>query len=320
MQFRKDTLIFQDRLIDRLAEIRYSISIMDVHHLRVFALVYKHKSFSKAAEELNLTQPTVSDHVRVLEEELNCRLFDRLSRKIIPTKEAAVLIGKAQEIIEKTEEFKHVLGEFRRDLSGHVVIGASTIPGTYILPSYTALFRQQNSSVFFEVVVSDSRAIIDKVSGDDLLIGIVGAKLESRQIDYKPFLDDELIAVASISFDVRKNISIRDVPKLPIIMREPGSGTRAEFEKILERESIDVRNLNVVGIFGSTDAVKQAVKQGMGISIISRISVSDELKCGLLKEVRIRDVDMKRQFYIITHRKRTLPHLYKLFLDYLITK
>lgn len=291
---------------------------MDIHHLRVFASVYRHKSFSKAAEELHLTQPTVSDHVRALEVELNCRLFDRLPRKVMPTKEAAVLISRAQEIIERVAGFKDVLGEFRKDLSGHLVIGASTIPGTYILPGITAAFRQKNASVLFEVVVSDSRAIIDKVAGDDLLIGIVGAKLESKQVDYKPFLDDELIVVASGKFDMGKNISIRDLASLPIVMREQGSGTKREFEKILEREGIDFQHLNVVGIFGSTDAIKQAVKEGMGISIISRRAVKDELKYGMLREIRIKDMNMPRQFYIITHRKRTLPHLYKLFLEYLL--
>ncbi len=291
---------------------------MDIHHIRVFASVYKHKSFSKAAEELHLTQPTVSDHVKALEEELKCRLFDRLSRKVIPTREAAVLIGRAQAIIEKVEGFKDVLGEFRKDLSGHLVVGASTIPGTYILPCLTASFRRKYPSVLFEIVVSDSRAIIDKVAGDELLIGIVGARLESRQVDYKPFLDDELIAVAPNSFEMRKNMGIRDIAELPIVMREQGSGTRREFEKILEKEGIDFQHLNIVALFGSTDAVKQAVKEGMGISVISRRAVKDELKCGMLKEIRIKDADMKRQFYIINHRKRTLPHLCKMFADYLL--
>lgn len=293
---------------------------MDIHHIRVFSSVYKHRSFSKAAEELNLTQPTVSDHIRALENELKCRLFDRLPRKVLPTKEAAVLIGKAQEIIDRVEGFKEVLGEFKKDLSGHLIIGASTIPGTYILPGLAASFRHKNASVLFEAVVSDSRAIIDKVAGDELLMGIVGAKLESKQVDYKPFLDDELIVVASSGIDVKNNISIKDITGLPIVMREQGSGTKRVFENILEKEGIDFQHLNVVGIFGSTDAIKQAVKEGMGISIISRRAVKDELKCGLLKEIKIKDVNMKRQFYIITHRKRTLPHLYKAFVDFLLKK
>lgn len=293
---------------------------MDIHHLKVFASVYKHKSFSKAAEELYLSQPTVSDHIKALEEELNCKLFDRLSRRIIPTEEAGLLIGRAVEVIEKVEGIKELLGEFRKDLSGHLVIGASTIPGTYILPGLTVSFRRKNPSVLFEIVVSDSRAIIDKIAEHDLLIGIVGAKLEARQVHFEPFLDDELIAVASGAYEAKKSMGIRDIAKSPIVMREQGSGTRKEFEKILEREGLDPHQLNIVGIFGSTDAIKQAVKEGMGISIISRRSVKDELKCEMLREIKIKDADMKRQFYIITHRKRTLPHLYRTFVDYLLSQ
>ncbi|MFH1026323.1 MAG: selenium metabolism-associated LysR family transcriptional regulator [Nitrospirota bacterium] len=293
---------------------------MDIHHLKVFASVYKHKSFSKAAEELYLSQPTVSDHIKALEEELNCKLFDRLSRRIIPTKEAGLLIGRAVEVIEKVEGIKELLGEFRKDLSGHLVIGASTIPGTYILPGLTVSFRRKNPSVLFEIVVSDSRAIIDKIAEHDLLIGIVGAKLEARQVHFEPFLDDELIAVAAGAYEAKKSMGLRDIAKSPIVMREQGSGTRKEFEKILEREGIDPHQLNIVGIFGSTDAIKQAVKEGMGISIISRRSVKDELKCEMLREIKIKDADMKRQFYIITHRKRTLPHLYRTFVDYLLSQ
>jgi DNA-binding transcriptional LysR family regulator len=290
---------------------------MDIHHLKVFASVFRHKSFSKAAEELSLTQPTVSDHIKALERELDCRLFDRLSRKILPTEEARALIGRAQEIIDKTERFKDILLELKEDLSGHFIIGASTIPGTYILPGLTSSFRKKHPAVLFEIVVSDSREIINKVAEHELLIGIVGAKLDVKQLHYEPFLDDELIVIAPDSFKVEKSIDINELSAFPIVMREQGSGTRREFEKILEREAVDLQQLNIAGVFGSTDAVKQAVKEGMGISIISRRAVMDELKLGFLRELRLVDAGMKRQFYVVTHRKRTLPHLYRMFQDYL---
>ncbi|MCL5023520.1 MAG: selenium metabolism-associated LysR family transcriptional regulator [Nitrospirae bacterium] len=292
---------------------------MDIHHLRVFASVFKHRSFSKASEELHLTQPTVSDHIKALEEELNCRLFDRLSRKIIPTREAGVLIGRASEIIEKVEGIQALLGELRKELAGHLIIGASTIPATYILPGLTASYRKKYPGVFFEIVVSDSRGIIDKVAGHDLLVGVAGAKLDNGQVHYSPFLDDELIAIAAPSFTRSRSLALREVASLPMVMREQGSGTRREFEKILLKEGIDPQRLNIVGMFGSTDAVKQAVKEGMGVSVISRRAVRDEFACSLLREIRIKDADMKRHFFIVTHRKRTLPHLYKGFLEYLFS-
>lgn len=291
---------------------------MDIHQLRVFLSVFKKRSFTKASEELHLSQPTVSDHIRSLEDELGCVLFDRLGRSIKPTKEAEVLFIHATEIIERLTHLREAVGNMKKEIAGELVIGASTIPGTYLLPGLTALFRQKNPSVLFEIVVSDSRAIIDKVAEHELLIGIVGSRLEARQVHYEPFLDDELIAVASGTHEAKKSLGISDFANLPFVLREQGSGTRREFEKILEREGIESNQLNIVGIFGSTDAIKQAVKEGMGVSILSRRSVKDELKCGLLKEIKIKDADMKRQFYIITHRKRTLPHLYKMFLGYLL--
>ncbi|HSB32703.1 MAG TPA: selenium metabolism-associated LysR family transcriptional regulator [Candidatus Sulfobium mesophilum] len=292
---------------------------MDIHRLRVFASVFKHKSFSKASEELRLTQPTVSDHIRALEEELNCKLFDRLARKIIPTKEAGVLIGRACEIIEKVDGIQELLGEFKRELAGHIIVGASTIPATYILPGLTASYGKKHPGVLFEIVVSDTRGITDKVAAHDLLLGIVGAKLDNVQVHYTPFLDDELIAIAAPSFTGKNGLDLREIAAVPMVMREQGSGTRREFEKILVREGIDPQQLEIVGLFGSTDAIKQAVKEEMGISIISRRAVRDELKCNMLREIKIKNAGMKRQFYIVSHRRRTLPHIYKGFLDYLLS-
>lgn len=206
---------------------------MDIHHLRVFASVFRNKSFSKAAEELSLTQPTVSDHIRALEAELDCRLFDRLSRSIIPTREATQLIARAQDIIDRTEGLKSILGEFRKDLSGHLIIGASTIPGTYILPGLTAAFRKMHNSVLFEVAVSDSGVIIKRVAEHECLIGIVGARLDNRQIHYEPFLDDELIAVTSGSSGTSRSMGMKELSLLPMVIRESGSGTRRVYEKIL---------------------------------------------------------------------------------------
>jgi DNA-binding transcriptional LysR family regulator len=293
---------------------------VDIHHLRVFASVFRNRSFSKASQELHLTQPTVSDHIRSLEEELNCRLFDRLSRKIIPTREAGILMGRVSEIIEKVEGIRELLGESGKELAGSLIIGASTIPATYILPGLAASYRKKHPGVFFEIVVSDSRGITDKVAAHDLLLGVVGARLDSPQVHYTPLLDDELVAIAAPSFTGKGNIGIRELADLPMVMREQGSGTRREFEKILVKEGVDPQQLRVVGLFGSTAAVKQAVKEGMGISVISSRAVRDELKCRILRKIRIKDTSMKRQFFIVTHRKRTLPHIYKDFLEYLISE
>jgi DNA-binding transcriptional LysR family regulator len=293
---------------------------VDIHHLKVFISVFKNRSFSRASEELHLTQPTISDHIKTLEEELDFKLFDRLGRTIIPTKEAEVLYSHAMEIIEKANILKEAIGQTKKEIKGELIIGASTIPGTYLMPHIMAKFQKRYPSVSFQILVSDSRDIVEKVSRHELLMGAVGAKTTNTQINYAPFMDDELIVVSSPSLIKKEDMTIRELIKFPIILREEGSGTRKETEKILEGKGISFENIKIAGIFGSTDAVKQAVKAGLGVSILSKFSVTDELKHKILKEIKLIDLQMKRKFYIVTHKKRTLPQAYKMFLEHIMAE
>jgi DNA-binding transcriptional LysR family regulator len=288
---------------------------MDIHHLRVFIAVYKRKSFSKAAEELHLTQPTVSDHIKALEGELNCRLFDRLSRKIIPTREAEILFIHATEIIERLAHLREAVGSLKKEVAGELIIGASTIPGTYLLPRAIAGFRIEYPSVFFQIIVSDSREIMEKMLDHELLLGIVGTRASHKDLHSHALLEDELIVVAAPSLVRQQSMALGELIGLPMVLREEGSGTRKEMEKNLEGKGISLDSLNVAGYFSSTDAVKQAVKAGMGVSILSRFSVQEELKHRTLKEVKVAGLEMKRNFYVLTHRKRSLPLLYSVFLE-----
>jgi len=290
---------------------------MDIHQLKVFSKVFKKKSFSKAAEELRLSQPTVSDHVMSLEEELGCKLFDRMGRTIIPTKEAEALYGLAIEIIEKAANIKDVVRQSNKEISGELIIGASSIPGTYLMPDIMKGFRDKFPSVSFQVRIADSREIVEKVLKHEILLGIVGTKLTSAQLHFSPFIQDELIVVSSPSLIKDNSMTVQDLKQYPIILREEGSGTRRETEKILESRGISFDDLNIASIVGSTDAVKQTVKTGLGIAILSKISVKDELKYHTLKEIKLSNVLMERKFYIVTHKKRGLTAAYHAFMTYL---
>jgi DNA-binding transcriptional LysR family regulator len=290
---------------------------MDLHQLKIFVSVYKNKSFSKASEQLYLTQPTISDHIKSLEEELECKLFDRLGRTIIPTKEADFLYSHAILILEKVDLLKESFTQFKKEISGELIIGASTIPGTYLMPKIISNFKEKYPSVIFQIIIGDSKDIVDKISDHELLIGIVGAKVGNSNLSFIPFMDDELIVVASPDMIKEDKITLRELIEFPLIFREIGSGTRKEVENILESNGISAENLKISGIFGSTDAVKQAVKNKLGISILSKLSVHDELIFGTLKEITISDIQMKRKFYLVTHNKRSLPLVYNIFLDYI---
>lgn len=293
---------------------------MDIHQLKVFVSVFKNKSFSKASEELHLTQPTISNHIKSLEDELDCKLFDRLGRSIMSTKEADVLYSHSMELIEKANTIKEAIGEIKKDITGKLIIGASTIPGVYLLPRIMSEFEKRYPSITFQILISDSRGIIDSISKHELLLGIVGAKLGNEQINYMPFVEDKLIAVSSPSLIKNGKLALKELIKFPMVLREEGSGTRRETEKFLEGKGVSLDSIKIAGIFGSTDAVKQAVKAGLGVSILSKFSVIDELDHGILKEIKLTDIEMKRRFYIVTHKKRTLPRLYDTFLEHIITE
>ncbi len=293
---------------------------MDLHHLRIFLSVFRNRSFSKASRELRLAQPTVSDHIKTLEDYLDCVLFDRLGRRIIPTGEAELLYNHAIEVTEKADSIRNALGQFKKEVTGDLVIGASSIPGTYLLPALMATFKKKYPAVSFQILVSDSKAIVEKLLKHEILVGIVGAKLSSQHVSYVPFLEDELIVVSSPSLVKSMRMNLKDMTKYPMVMREEGSGTRREAEKILEAHGVAPESIRPAGIFGSPDAVKQAVKVGLGIAVVSKFSVVEELKHGTLRAVKLDIIRMHRNFYIATHKKRALPRLYQLFLEHLKSK
>jgi DNA-binding transcriptional LysR family regulator len=291
---------------------------MDIHRFKIFTSVFRCKSFSKASKELNLTQPTVSNHIKILEEEFELKLFERLGKTIIATKQAEVLYGHAMEIIDSADIMKEAISEVRRDPTGRLIIGASTVPGEYLLPRMMHGFRERYPAVSFDVEISDSRRIIEGVSRHKLLMGIAGTKLPHDHIKYTPFIEDELIVISSPSFLKKRRLTLDDFVKLPMVIREEGSGTRKEIEKLLDNKGISIDDINIASIYGSTAAVKQAVKAGVGISIVSRFTVDDELKYKILEEIKLTDIEMKRRFYLVTHRKRSLPRLYAAFMDYVL--
>jgi DNA-binding transcriptional LysR family regulator len=247
-------------------------------------------------------------------------LFDRLGRTILPTKEAEVLYSHSIELIERTNNLREAIGLIKKDISGKLIIGASTIPGVYLLPGFMSEFRKKFPSISFQILISDSKGIIENISRHELLLGIVGAKLGNEHIKYMPFIEDELIVVSSPHLSKNRMMTLQELLKFPMVLREEGSGTRKETEKFLANKGISLENVHIAGVFGSTDAIKQAVKAGLGVSILSKFSVADELKYKILEEIKLTDIQMKRRFYIVTHKKRTLPRLYETFLNYIVAE
>jgi len=280
--------------------------------------VYKSGSFTKAAELLSTSQPAVSEQVRTLEARLGCRLFDRLGRTIKPTRKAEILYPKARSILEDIKNVEEELLQEDQNVSGELTVGASTIPGAYILPHIATDFKVLHPEISFEIRIADSGEVIDAVLNHDLLIGIVGTKITSKNLNFYPFVEDELVLAAAGERVIGRRISLQQLVELPFLLRENGSGTRKSMEEFGFKNGLAIDQLNTVAVLGSNAAIKEAIKENLGVSILSRISIRDELGYGKLKEIQIQGMTLKRSFYVVTLKKRSLPNHYTVFLETLL--
>ena len=291
---------------------------MDTRHLQIFTAVYRTRSFTRAAEELFTSQQTISEQIKNLEDRLVCKLFYRLARSISPTPEAELLYPRAVEILDEMHKLETSLASAARTVAGELVIGASTIPGEYLLPQRAADFNGRYPEVSFEILIKDSGRIIDDISAHKIYLGVVGAELPSNNLDFKPFEGDELVLAAAADANIPSSIDTADLMNRDFLVRETGSGTGKTVEQHLARIGINLAHLKIRATLGSSTAIKEAVKTGLGIAFISKTALSDELSHGAVKIREIDGLSMKRSFFVVTPKKRTLPHHYQVFRDFLL--
>lgn len=233
----------------------------------------------------------------------------------MPTREADILYPRALAILEDLRKLEDDLALAGQSVTGELILGASTIPGAYILPAIASSFKNRYPGISFEIRIEDSARIVDSLLANELLIGIVGAKTVARKVRYEPFVEDELILVSAGANPLPKKIAPEYLRELPMIFRENGSGTRKNVEEFLAQKQLGVDQLNIVAVLGSSTAVKEAVKADLGVSILSRYAVQDEIAAGTIREITIHGLKMSRMLYIATATKRTLPHHYQVFLN-----
>jgi DNA-binding transcriptional LysR family regulator len=291
---------------------------MDLRRLEIFLKVAELGSFSRAAEALFLTQPTVSEHVRALEDALGVQLLDRLARGTTPTRAGTLLLGYARRILALDREATQAIAQFQGRMSGEVAIGGSTIPGEYVVPELIGAFRGKYPDVRIALLIGSSHDVQSWVEQGRVEIGVVGAVPTARSLETRPLMADELVVVvgADHPWATREAISLDELRGEPLIVRERGSGSRETFERALEGVGLDLGAFRVVGEIASTQAIKQAVRAGVGVSLISRRAVVDECRARLLACVRITDLTVSRAFHLITHRDRSRSPIAQAFLTF----
>lgn len=280
---------------------------MDIRRLEAFSKVFETRSFSKAGKELFLSQPTISSHVALLEEELGVLLFDRVGRTVLPTQAGEILYSRSQKIFHLLVMAKAEIDLLRHAVSGPIILGGSTIPADYILPPLLASFVSTYPEVRMDLRVGDSASVIDLVRKGDVMLGMVGSALEQSDLRFESVLVDELILVGAPGvFGSMSSCSIQHLLTFPWIMREAGSGTRNAFERSLRLHRMDISDLKTVIQVQNTQAMLGCVLAGLGVSVTSRMVVEPYLNRGELETIPIDDLHMTREFYIVYHRKREL--------------
>lgn len=292
---------------------------MDIKQLEIFAKIVELKSFSRAAEAIFLTQPTVSGHIQSLEEELGQRLLDRLGREVVPTKAGKVLYGYARKMVSLRDEAGQALDQLMGRMKGEIVIGGSTIPGEYLLPFIIGRFREKYPEIIVILKIGDTADILNRVLTGECEVGIVGSRVKDNRLEYREYINDELVIIASSSHQLarKKKITALELSSIPFVMRERGSGSRMTIEKRLSDMGVDTSRINIVAEMGSTEAVKQAVKAGLGVSIVSSIAVTEDLRHNSLKVIPFKGKRFLRSFYISTHKGRTMSPIGSALLDFL---
>ena len=254
---------------------------MNLKQLEAFVQVSESGSFSKAAKELFLTQPTISAHISSLEKELNVRLFIRNTKEVSLSDDGKDLYRYAKQItdLEKAIEERFYMDS---DDGKHVItIAASTIPAQYLLPKVLMCYRERYPKEQIKIMETDSSEVVTQVVDHMVDVGFTGTVLEKKHCKYIPFYKDELAVITPDTPEYRilkeqNRDDIDWIKRKPLILREEGSGTRKEAEKQLKNAGISMEDLDIVASIANQETIKKSVKQGMGITVLSRLAAEDE--------------------------------------------
>ncbi len=272
--------------------------------LQVFHTVARLLSFTKAAESLHMTQPAVTFQVRQLEEYFNTRLFDRTHNRISLTAAGERVYEYAAQIFDLYAKMDNAVRDMTGEISGVLIIGASTTIAEYMLPALLGDFNKKYPDVNVHLKVSNSDGIVSMVENNDIDLGVVEAPVMNKNLVVENCRNDRLVAVVHPAHELasKKKVMVQDLVTQPYIAREEGSGTREVIEEYLAGTGMKPADLSVTMELGSPEAIKGAVEAGMGVSIVSEVTIHKELQLGTLVSLEL-DPPLERPFSFV-HQKQ----------------
>lgn len=274
---------------------------MNFKQVEAFLWVAELQSFTKAARQLYMSQPAVSFQIKALEEDLEADLFQRGDKKVILTEAGRLLYPEAKKMLRHYHKIKSGLDDLKGLKTGTLLIGASTIPGEYILPLLIGGFKETYPGIQVTLKVSGSGQVTRWLREREIDLGIIGVPVEGDGMDCSPWLHDEMVLIVNPDHPWVKT-GVIDIPELKtavMVLREQGSGTRRTLEKKLEEKGVSLVKIPHGMELGSTRAVITAVEAGLGVSIVSRCAAKDALELNRISEVKVQGLDLNRSLYLV---------------------
>lgn len=280
---------------------------MNLTQLEAFVQVAEGGSFSKAAKELFLTQPTISSHISSLERELNARLFVRNTKEVSLSEDGIKLYKYAKQMLDLQREIEVTFGMDEEGESHAVTIAASTIPAQYLLPEVLTRFSERYPQEQIRIQETDSSKVVMQIVDHRVDIGFTGTVLEKKHCKYIPFYKDELVIITpntpkyqELAQGNKEDISW--IKKEHVIMREEGSGTRKEAELQLKGAGVKFAGLDIIASIENQETIKKSVRQGMGISVLSKLATADEVANGEILAFPIPNSDEGRDINLVYNK------------------
>ncbi len=275
---------------------------MNLKQLEAFVRVAETKSFSAAAKQLYLTQPTVSAHITSLEKELNTCLLVRNTKGAVLSESGKELYAYAEQMLELEQKIRLRFGLAGRQSGSVLRIAASTIPSQYLLPAVMAQFRRSYPDEQLKLFETDSSGVVEMILSHKADIGFTGTVMEKGNCTYIPFYQDELVVLtpADERFRARQGVDPASwILDEPVILREEGSGTRKEALRLLAQLGVDISRLNVAAMMENQETIKRSVASGMGVSILSRLAAAEEIRSGKLLAFPLGETGGKRNINVV---------------------
>src|SRR5256714_5312274 len=291
---------------------------MDTRQLAAFCAVVERKSFSQAAERLRVTQPAVSLQVRSLEKRLGQKLLDRSGRRVEPTEAGLALYRGAQRLLAlEGQLLDELAARSEGELGGTLEVGASTGPGSTVVPVLLCEFQRQNPSVAISLSISDTQTVVDRVADRELELGVVGAARRHRGVIFEPFFRDEVVLACPPGHRFAgKTIGLDDLREEPLIVMQEGAGVRQVIEDELRAAGTRLRDLEPKLELGLQESVRSAVRAGYGVTFIARSAVEADLDAGTIATARVKGLEPAREISLVRAAGRSPTRLADAFVAF----